>query len=86
VFLGGTIHDVAQVVGAGFSVSEETGTIATFTKLVRVAMLLPVVLGLAMIFRGRTGPGRHEGRVPVLPHPFRGAGRDQLAGGSASRS
>jgi Conserved hypothetical protein 698 len=25
VFLGGTIHDVAQVVGAGFSVSEETG-------------------------------------------------------------
>ena len=33
VFLGGTIHDVAQVVGAGFSVSEETGNVATFTKL-----------------------------------------------------
>ncbi len=28
VFLGGTIHDVAQVVGAGFSVSEETGNVA----------------------------------------------------------
>jgi uncharacterized membrane protein YadS len=39
VFLGGTIHDVAQVVGAGFSVSEETGNVATFTKLLRVAML-----------------------------------------------
>jgi uncharacterized membrane protein YadS len=25
VFLGGTIHDVAQVVGAGYSVSQETG-------------------------------------------------------------
>lgn len=64
VFLGGTIHDVAQVVGAGFSVSEETGTIATFTKLVRVAMLLPVVFGLAMIFRGRTGPGDTKGVFP----------------------
>src|SRR5688572_4536417 len=29
VFLGATIHDVAQVVGAGYSVSEETGDSAT---------------------------------------------------------
>ena len=28
VFLGATIHDVAQVVGAGYSVSEETGNIS----------------------------------------------------------
>ncbi len=40
LFLGGTIHDVAQVVGAGFSVSEETGTVATVAKLLRVALLL----------------------------------------------
>jgi uncharacterized integral membrane protein (TIGR00698 family) len=64
VFLGGTIHDVAQVVGAGFSVSEETGNVATFTKLLRVAMLLPVVLTLSFIYRahnttkaGRQLPG-----------------------------
>lgn len=49
VFLGGTIHDVAQVVGAGYSVSPETGDIATLTKLVRVAMLLPVVLIMMVI-------------------------------------
>lgn len=54
VFLGGTIHDVAQVVGAGFSVSEETGNIATFTKLLRVAMLLPVVLTLSVFLRAST--------------------------------
>ena len=29
IFLGGTIHDVAQVVGAGYSVSEPTGDLAT---------------------------------------------------------
>lgn len=54
VFLGGTIHDVAQVVGAGFSVSEETGTVATFTKLLRVAMLLPVVVGLSFAFHAHS--------------------------------
>jgi uncharacterized integral membrane protein (TIGR00698 family) len=54
IFLGGTIHDVAQVVGAGFSVSEETGTVATFTKLLRVAMLLPVVMSLSFFFRAHT--------------------------------
>lgn len=64
VFLGGTIHDVAQVVGAGFSVSDETGNVATFTKLLRVAMLLPVVVTLSFVFRahhvgkaGRQLPG-----------------------------
>ena len=64
VFLGGTIHDVAQVVGAGFSVSDETGNVATFTKLLRVAMLLPVVVTLSFIYHahnttkaGRQLPG-----------------------------
>jgi uncharacterized integral membrane protein (TIGR00698 family) len=54
VFLGGTIHDVAQVVGAGFSVSDETGNVATFTKLLRVAMLAPVVVVLSLFFRAHT--------------------------------
>jgi uncharacterized integral membrane protein (TIGR00698 family) len=53
VFLGGTIHDVAQVVGAGFSVSDETGNVATFTKLLRVAMLLPVVVTLSFLFQAK---------------------------------
>jgi uncharacterized integral membrane protein (TIGR00698 family) len=51
VFLGGTIHDVAQVVGAGFSVSNETGETATLVKLIRVTMLAPVVLVFALIIR-----------------------------------
>ena len=31
-FIGATIHDVAQVVGAGYSVSSETGDLATYVK------------------------------------------------------
>ncbi|HXF78339.1 MAG TPA: putative sulfate exporter family transporter [Usitatibacter sp.] len=65
VFLGATIHDVAQVVGAGYSVSQETGDAATIVKLLRVAMLLPacVAIGLALHVRGRTTA--HA--APILP-------------------
>jgi uncharacterized integral membrane protein (TIGR00698 family) len=65
VFLGGTIHDVAQVVGAGHSISMTTGDVATLTKLLRVSMLLPVVLMLSLVFRIA-----HDGessRPPILP-------------------
>ena len=51
LFIGATIHDVTQVVGAGYSVSTETGDLATFVKLVRVAMLVPIVMAIAVYCR-----------------------------------
>ena len=65
VFLGGTIHDVAQVVGAGYSVSPTAGDVATLTKLLRVSMLAPVVLILSLVFR--TGQAGDSQRPPILP-------------------
>ena len=65
VFLGGTIHDVAQVVGAGFSVSEEVGETATLVKLIRVTMLAPVVLVFALSVRSLEGCGRGAGAASV---------------------
>ena len=50
-FIGASIHDVAQVVGAGYSVSPETGDLATFVKLLRVAMLVPIVMAIALVCR-----------------------------------
>ncbi|PTE19709.1 putative sulfate exporter family transporter [Cereibacter changlensis JA139] len=69
VFLGGTIHDVAQVVGAGFSISPEVGETATLVKLMRVAMLAPVVLvaSLVMMRQSGDGPAPAGGRPPLLP-------------------
>lgn len=68
VFLGGTIHDVAQVVGAGFSVSEETGETATLVKLIRVSMLAPVVLVFALVIRAMHEEGEKKGeRPPLVP-------------------
>ncbi len=62
LFLGGSIHDVAQVVGAGYSISPEAGDISTVTKLFRVAMLVPIVFVLSFLFRNRGGS---TGRLPV---------------------
>ncbi len=49
--IGATIHDVAQVVGAGYSLSEEAGVIATFVKMLRVALLPVVMLVVMLSFR-----------------------------------
>ena len=65
LFLGATIHDVAQVVGAGFSVSEETGELATLVKLLRVTLLAPVVLIGSFLLRGTVPAGAK--RPPLLP-------------------
>lgn len=68
VFLGGTIHDVAQVVGAGFSVSEATGETSTLVKLIRVAMLAPVVLVASILIRQFTSVPEGGSRPPLLPN------------------
>jgi uncharacterized integral membrane protein (TIGR00698 family) len=65
VFLGATIHDVAQVVGAGYGVSKETGDTATIVKLLRVAMLLPVVVVISLVTRRSYAEG--EKRPPLVP-------------------
>lgn len=64
VMLGATIHDVAQVVGAGYAVSEPVGNTAVIVKLFRVLLLLPVVLAIAWWF---TRAGREDmgAKVPV---------------------
>jgi uncharacterized integral membrane protein (TIGR00698 family) len=64
VMLGGTIHDVAQVVGAGYAVSVTVGNTAVIVKLFRVFLLLPVVLGIGWYFT-RIGQQHGKARVPV---------------------
>jgi uncharacterized integral membrane protein (TIGR00698 family) len=52
-FIGATIHDVAQVIGAGYSISETAGDTAAIVKMVRVAMLVPIVMALTIFFPTR---------------------------------
>jgi len=65
IFLGATIHDVAQVVGAGYIISDESGEISTLVKLIRVACLVPVVVTISLIMRRGRSPASAD--VPLLP-------------------
>ncbi|MNZ66684.1 hypothetical protein D3C78_849150 [compost metagenome] len=70
LFLGGTIHDVAQVVGAGFMLNQETGDYATIVKLFRVSMLAVVVIVVSSLFKrqreqgGDAATGKKQALVP----------------------
>jgi uncharacterized integral membrane protein (TIGR00698 family) len=47
IYAGSTIHEVAQVFAAGRSISAETANTAVITKMVRVMMLAPFLIGLS---------------------------------------
>ena len=56
---------MAQVVGAGYGLSHETGDVATLVKLMRVAMLLPVTVLAATLAHAHAGDSGR--RPPLLP-------------------
>lgn len=62
--IGGTIHDVAQVVGAGYMISPDAGDTATVTKLFRVALLIPITLMIASFCEAPDGRRRNGVNVP----------------------
>jgi uncharacterized integral membrane protein (TIGR00698 family) len=70
VFLGVSIHDVAQVVGAAFIAGPAVGEPAIIVKLARVALLAAVVLGVG-IWSRTSLPNPDEGEAarkpPLLP-------------------
>jgi uncharacterized integral membrane protein (TIGR00698 family) len=65
IFLGATIHDVAQVVGAGYGVSKTAGDAATVVKLMRVALLLPSVFSIAVAYARLSPAAPGKARLPV---------------------
>lgn len=62
VWVGASVHEVAQVTAAAFQVGEDAGQVGTITKLLRVMMLAPLVLAMAMAAR-RPGQDSGGGKV-----------------------
>lgn len=68
ILLGGTIHEVAHAVAAGYSVDPATGEVATVAKLLRVAMLAPAALLVSMLpVRGAAPSAAGKAAVPLPP-------------------
>lgn len=64
VWIGASLHEMAQVVAAGFGVSDEAMRVATVVKLARIALLAPVIFFLvAMRRRVETSTGASSNEV-----------------------
>lgn len=65
IFVGSTVHEVAQVVAAGQSVGEQAAATAVIEKMLRVMLLAPFLLALGLgLGSARNGAGRRV-RVAV---------------------
>ena len=64
LWAGASIHEVAQVIGAGFQNGTQAGETATVAKLTRVAMLAPMVLALGLMAR-RGGTDASTAKPPM---------------------
>ena len=62
--LGASIHDVAQALGAGYSLGEVEGQTAAIVKLTRVALLAPTLLLVTLVLRS---DGQKGGAAPPVP-------------------
>ncbi len=62
--VGGSIHDVAQALGAGYSFSDEAGQTAAIVKLTRVALLAPALAVIALLFPAEEGQKRDRIGLP----------------------
>lgn len=71
IYIGGTIHEVAQVVGAASNIDPATTEVATIVKMTRVALLVPVLLVLGMYLRSAAA-AKSDGQAKgaKLPIPW----------------
>lgn len=66
IYMGSTMHEVAQVVAAGHAISPEAENAAVIAKMLRVMMLAPFLLLLAMRVK-QTGNARTEKSKITIP-------------------
>lgn len=66
IYTGATVHEVAHVVGAGAAMGGEVEGIATITKMIRVILLAPTLLGLSYLVRpARPGGSSSASKIQV---------------------
>jgi len=65
LWVGASIHEVAQVIAAGAQGGPDAVTTATIVKLVRVLMLAPLVMALAWSKRRAEGGAKSSRPLPV---------------------
>ena len=75
VWAGSSIHEVAQVVAAGFTAGDQAGQFATLVKLTRVLLVIPIAMSIGLWqMRGEKGEkrGMKKDTIPWFVFGFLG--------------
>ncbi len=71
VYIGSTVHEVAQAVAAGQTISPEAMQTAIIVKLIRVMLLAPVVISLSIVYQKLNQSSREQTiRLSTIPWPW----------------
>ena len=71
IFLGGSVHEVAQVVASASNIDAATTEVATIVKMTRVALLVPVLIVLGIwLQRAAIASADAGAKRPKLPIPW----------------
>jgi len=70
VYIGSTVHEVAQVVAAGKSIGQEAANAAVIAKMVRVMMLAPFLVILSAVLARGKGKAHGNGKAAKLAIPW----------------
>jgi uncharacterized integral membrane protein (TIGR00698 family) len=71
IFLGGAVHEVAQVVASASNIDPVTTEIATIVKMTRVALLIPILLLVGLwLQRTAIAAAAPGDKKPSLPIPW----------------
>ena len=67
LFIGGSVHEVAQVVAAADAVDPNSTETAVIVKMTRVIMLVPLLVALALVIGSSKGQGQQSNRISLVP-------------------
>lgn len=72
LYIGLTLHEVANVVGAGGAISDECANFALITKMIRVILLIPLLLIVPMLCSKTQDGGGKKLHIPWFAFGFLG--------------
>ncbi len=70
LYIGLTLHEVANVVGAGDAISDECAKFALITKMIRVILLIPMLLIVPLLFSQTKEGGKRHLHIPWFAFGF----------------
>jgi len=68
IYIGSTVHEVAQVVGAGSAISAQTAETAVIVKMIRIMLLVPFLLILSLLIKKVKSPdtiGKGKAKISI---------------------